>query len=183
MLSFRCFGPAASILQPGKRNFAGRDWRANSGAERGRTAEIQFADRPRLANLPESRGFLSPGKSGRFARTGWWWRQSCQTGLYGDNSLVTGKKQGISNENAAGVPAALLFLLLNQSLAQEFPARENRGNKIRSRKEHRRIREQPCAGKELSGTPAGMRPSLLIHRRQRRRANVALQSSSSGQPA
>ena len=26
----------------------------------------------RLANLPELRGFLSPGKPGRFARTGWW---------------------------------------------------------------------------------------------------------------
>jgi ABC-type xylose transport system permease subunit len=32
-------------VQPGKRNFAGRDWRANSGAEHGRTAGIRFADR------------------------------------------------------------------------------------------------------------------------------------------
>jgi hypothetical protein len=38
------FGLSASIVQPGKRNFAGRDWRANSGAERGRTAGIRFAD-------------------------------------------------------------------------------------------------------------------------------------------
>src|SRR5271157_2003320 len=29
----------------GKRNFAGRDWRAIAGAERGRTAGIRFADR------------------------------------------------------------------------------------------------------------------------------------------
>src|SRR5271166_6755917 len=29
----------------GKRNFAGRDWRAGAGAERGRTAGIRFADR------------------------------------------------------------------------------------------------------------------------------------------
>jgi hypothetical protein len=41
----RCFGLSASIVQPGKRNFAGRDWRANSGAERGRTAGLRFADR------------------------------------------------------------------------------------------------------------------------------------------
>jgi hypothetical protein len=36
----------------------------------------------RLANLAELRGFLSPGKPGGFARTGWWWTQSGQTGLY-----------------------------------------------------------------------------------------------------
>ena len=35
-----------SIVQPRKRNFAGRDWRANSGAEHGRPAGIWFADRP-----------------------------------------------------------------------------------------------------------------------------------------
>ena len=39
------FAPTASIVQLGKRNFAGRDWRAISGAERGRTVGIRFADR------------------------------------------------------------------------------------------------------------------------------------------
>jgi hypothetical protein len=34
-----------------------------------------------LANLPESRGFLSPGNPGRFAPTSWWCAQSGQTGL------------------------------------------------------------------------------------------------------
>jgi len=34
-----------SISWSGKRNFAGRDWRAISGAERRRTAGIRFADR------------------------------------------------------------------------------------------------------------------------------------------
>ena len=41
----RCFGPTASIVQPGKRNFAGRDWPAILGADHGRTAGIRFADR------------------------------------------------------------------------------------------------------------------------------------------
>ena len=41
----RYFGLSASIVQPGKRNFAGRDWRANSGAEHRRPARIRFADR------------------------------------------------------------------------------------------------------------------------------------------
>src|ERR1700722_19853236 len=72
ILGFRCFAPSASIVQPGKRNFAGRDRRTNSGAERRRTAGIRFADRPRPANLPELRGLLSPEKPGRFVRTGWW---------------------------------------------------------------------------------------------------------------
>ena len=42
------------------------------GVVDGGTAEIPFADRPRLANLAESRGSSSPGKPGRFARTAWW---------------------------------------------------------------------------------------------------------------
>jgi hypothetical protein len=37
----------------------------------------------RLANIPESRGFLSPRKRGRFAGTGWWRTQSCKTSLRG----------------------------------------------------------------------------------------------------
>jgi hypothetical protein len=41
-----CFGPAASIVQPGKRNFAGRDWPVRLRADYGRTAGIRFADRP-----------------------------------------------------------------------------------------------------------------------------------------
>src|SRR5271166_629958 len=41
-----CFG--LSISWSGKRNFAGRDWRANSGAERVKTVGIRFADRDRL---------------------------------------------------------------------------------------------------------------------------------------
>jgi hypothetical protein len=56
----RCFGPSAFVVQPGKRNFADRDWRANSGAQRGRTAGIRFADSGWLANLLESHEFLSP---------------------------------------------------------------------------------------------------------------------------
>ncbi len=41
----RSFGPTASIVQLGKRNFAGRDRRVMLGADRGRTAGIRFADR------------------------------------------------------------------------------------------------------------------------------------------
>src|SRR5271166_6812297 len=37
--------PSLSISWSGKRNFAGGDWRAISGAERGRTVGIRFADR------------------------------------------------------------------------------------------------------------------------------------------
>ncbi|MFZ0604481.1 MAG: hypothetical protein WAN05_24495 [Roseiarcus sp.] len=55
-----------------------------------------------------------PRKPPRFVRTFWWCRQSCQTGLHGDNSVVTGKKQGISNDNAAGAPTAPRLPLLNQ---------------------------------------------------------------------
>src|SRR3984957_21352757 len=42
---------------------------------------------PRLTNLPELRGFLSPGKPGRFARTAWWSAQSRETGLHRANSV------------------------------------------------------------------------------------------------
>ena len=45
MFGFRCFGLSASVVQPGKRNFAGRDRRANSGADCGRATGIRFADR------------------------------------------------------------------------------------------------------------------------------------------
>ena len=31
------------------------------------------------------------GNPGRFAPTSWWWAQSCETGLRGPNSLLTGK--------------------------------------------------------------------------------------------
>ena len=51
----RCFGPTASIVQPGKRNFSGRDWPVILGADHGRTTGIRFADALRLANLPELR--------------------------------------------------------------------------------------------------------------------------------
>jgi hypothetical protein len=41
----RYFGPTASIVQPGRRNFAGRDWPVILGGERGSTAGIRLADR------------------------------------------------------------------------------------------------------------------------------------------
>ncbi len=68
----RRFGPTASIVQPGKRNFAGRDWPAILGADHGRMAGIRFADALQLANLSELRRFLSRRKPCRFAGTGWW---------------------------------------------------------------------------------------------------------------
>ena len=91
----RCFGPTASIVQPGKRNFAGRDWPVKFGADHRRTTRIRFADALRLANLPVLRGFLSPEKPGRFALTSWWWTQSRETGLRWAISLLAGKEQGI----------------------------------------------------------------------------------------
>ena len=54
----RRFGPTASIVQPGKPNFAGRDWPVKFGADHGRTTGIRFADALRLANLPELRTVL-----------------------------------------------------------------------------------------------------------------------------
>ena len=55
-----CFG--LSISWSGKRNFVGRDWRAISGAECGRTAGIRFADRE-YASLTDRNceGFCRPG--------------------------------------------------------------------------------------------------------------------------
>ena len=44
----------------------------------------------------KSRRFPQIRKLARFARTGWWWTQSCETGLRRPHSRVTGKKQGKS---------------------------------------------------------------------------------------
>ena len=62
----------ASVVQPGKRNFAGRDWPVILGADHGERPEFASQTALQLANLPELPGFLSPGKPGRFAGTGWW---------------------------------------------------------------------------------------------------------------
>src|SRR5271166_5092811 len=48
---------------------------------RGERSEFGSQTVARLANRPELRGFLSSGKRGRFARTGWWRTQSGETGL------------------------------------------------------------------------------------------------------
>ncbi len=68
----RRFGPTASLVQPGKRNFAGRDWQLILGGRPRENGRIQFADALLLANLPESQRFPSPRKPCRFARTSWW---------------------------------------------------------------------------------------------------------------
>ena len=46
-------------------------------------------------NALNSRGIVGAGNPGRFARTGWWWTQSWETGLRRPNSLLAGKEQGI----------------------------------------------------------------------------------------
>ena len=54
-----------SISWSGKRNFVGRDWRAISAAECGRTAKFGSRAATRLTNRPELRGFLPARKPRR----------------------------------------------------------------------------------------------------------------------
>jgi hypothetical protein len=50
--------------------------------------------RARKAQRRECRAILWRRKSCQDARTSWWWTQSCETGLRGPNSLLTGKITG-----------------------------------------------------------------------------------------
>src|SRR5271166_3599478 len=60
---------------------------------RGERSEFGSQTVARLANRPELRGFLSSGKLGRFARTGWWWTQSSRTSLRRPNSAENASLQ------------------------------------------------------------------------------------------
>ncbi len=128
------FQSKRSIVQLGKPNFAGRDWPANLGTKRGRKAGIWLADWDARANLPESRGFLPPGKPGWFALTGWWWTQSCRTGLpcgricrgveldplYVD--VIVRRYEAASGEAAVLVETGETFEDLEQRRARERPS-------------------------------------------------------------
>ena len=87
-------GPGNGIL----RAETGGRIQAQSAGER---PEFGSQTGPRLTNLRELRGFLSPGKPGRFARTAWWWTQSRETSLRRTSSLLTGKRTGKSPPGAA----------------------------------------------------------------------------------
>src|SRR3984885_3392894 len=69
---------------------------------------------------------MEPRKPPQFAGTSWWCTQSRGTRLHGWISLVTGKEQGISSENAREAKTCGDFPPLNQWLVEEFPSRRNR---------------------------------------------------------
>ena len=68
---------AVSVQRLPSSSLGNRILRAETGGRiqaqtTGERPEFGSQTGPRLTNLPELRGFLSPGKPGRFARTAWW---------------------------------------------------------------------------------------------------------------
>ena len=87
---------------------------------------------------------VGAGNPGRFAPTSWWCTQSCETGLRGPNSLLTGKIAGnisfLGHFRENGPRKRTHF----QSVTTELPKNRNREISLQNRERYPREQEISC---------------------------------------